>query len=121
MTLNERIITALVPLGISVDVTEHTPDGAERFCVIIPAADNFECCGDDRPLSGTETAELALYCKGNYLAFKDAVLKLLVDADITITNARYLEFEDDTNYHHYIFEVAVVRDYEEVFYGYDRT
>lgn len=121
MTLNERIITALVPLGISVDVTEHTPDGAERFCVIIPASDNFECCADDRPISGTETAELALYCKGNYLAFRDETLKLLVGAGITVTDARYLEFENDTKYHHCIFDVAAVRNYEEVFYGDNRT
>ncbi len=115
MSLNEQICTALAPLEISVTVSEHTPDGAERFCVIIPTSDNFECCGDDRPLSGTETAELALYCKGNYLAFKEAVLKLLVGTEITVTSARYLEFEDDTKYHHYIFEVAAVRNYEEVF------
>lgn len=115
MTLNKRIIAALKPLDVSVTVTEHTPDGAERFCVIIPGADGFECCADDRPVSGTETAELALYCKGNYLAFKDAALGLLIGAGITVTSARYLEFEEDTDYHHYVIEAAAVRDYKEVF------
>lgn len=114
MTLNERIITALAPLDISVTVTEHTPDGAERFCVIIPEQDGFECCGDDRPISGTEQVELALYCQGNYLAYRDEVLKLLVGAGITVASGRYLGFEEDTKYHHYIYKVADTRNYEEV-------
>lgn len=115
MTLNELINTALAPLKVSVTVVEHIPDDAERFCVIIPASDNFECCGDDRPLSGTEGAELALYCKGNYLAFRDEVLKLLVGAGITVTGGRYLEYEENTEYHHYIYEIVDARNYEEVF------
>ena len=115
MTLNERIIAALAPLKISVTVVEHTPDGAEQFCVIIPASDSFECCGDDRPFSGTESAELALYCKGNYLAFRDEVLKLLVGAGLTVKGGRYLEYENDTEYHHYIYEIVDTRNYEEVF------
>lgn len=114
MTLNERIRTALAPLNISVTVVEHTPDNAERFCVIIPSSDNFECCGDDRPLAGTEGVELALYCKGNYLAFRDEVLRLLVDAGITVTGGRYLEYEEDTEYHHYVYEVVIARNFEEV-------
>lgn len=115
MTLNERIITALSPLGISVTVMEHTPDGAERYCVIIPSSDGFECCGDDRPLAGTEDAELALYCKGNYLTFRNEVLKLLVEAGITVTGGRYLEYEEDTEYHHYIYGIVGARNFEEVF------
>ena len=115
MTFFEKIGTALEPLEISVDVMEHPVDGTnDRFCVIIPASDDFECCADDRPLLGTEAAELALYCRGDYLALRDDVLKLLVGAGITVTGGRYLEYEKDTEYHHYIFEVEDARNYEEV-------
>jgi len=78
----------------------------DRFIVIIPTSDNFDLHADDKPLAGSEEAELALYCKGNYLAFRDKVTELLAAADITITGRRYLEFEKDTDYHHYIIEVA---------------
>lgn len=115
MTFFEKIGTALAPLKITVSVMEHPVDGTNnRFCVIIPGSDDFECCADDCPLLGTESAELALYCKGDYLAFRDEVLKLLVGARLTVTDGRYLEYEKDTEYHHYIFEVEDVRNYEEV-------
>lgn len=115
MTLNEQIDKALKPLEITVSVIEHPVDGtSDRFCVIVPENDNFECCGDDAPISGTENAELALYCRGDYLAFRDEVLKLLVGSGLTVTGGRYLEYEKDTEYHHYIFEVVDVRNYEEV-------
>lgn len=110
MTLNERIIEALTPLNTAVSVMENPTDGGvyNRFIVIIPTSDNFELYADDKPFAGSETAELALYCKGNYLAFRDEVTNALIAADITITRRRYLEYEQDTDYHHYIIEVAAV-------------
>lgn len=108
MSLNEHIIKALKPLNISVTVVENPTDNGkcDKFIVIIPTSDNFKLHADDKPLAAVETAELALYCKGNYLGFRDKVTELLITADITITNRRYLEFEQDTDYHHYIIEVA---------------
>lgn len=108
MSLNEQIITSLAPLNVSVTVAEHPTDTQkrEKFIVIIPTNDNFGLHADDKPLAAVETAELALYCKGNYLGFRDKVTERLIAADITIINRRYLEFEQDTDYHHYIIEVA---------------
>ncbi len=109
MKLNERVINALSPLNVPVSVMENPTDGGacDRFIVIIPTSDNF-VYADNMPFAGAEEAELALYCKGNYLAFRDKVTEFLIAADITITGRRYLEFEKDTDYHHYIIEVAAV-------------
>lgn len=122
MTLNERIINALAPLNVPVTVVENPADSGaiNKFIVIIPTSDDFELYADDKPLAGTEEAELALYCKGNYLAFRDKVTELLIAADITIASRRYLEFEQDTDYHHYIIDVAENFQQEEI-YGNDRT
>lgn len=108
MTLNERIIKALSPLNIPVTVVENPTDSGviDKFIVIIPTSDDFELYADDKPLAGTETAELALYCRGNYLAFRDKVTELLIAADVTIASRRHLEFEQDTDYHHYIIDVV---------------
>ncbi|MCM1166442.1 MAG: hypothetical protein NC299_13430 [Lachnospiraceae bacterium] len=108
MTLNERVIKALEPLNVSVTVAENPTDSGvpDKFIVIIPTSDNFDLYADNEPLAGADEAELALYCKGNYLAFRDKVTELLTAADITITSRRYLEFEKDTDYHHYIIDVA---------------
>lgn len=122
MTLNERIIKALSPLNVPVTVVEN-PTGSgviDKFIVIIPTSDDFELYADDKPQAGTEEAELALYCKGNYLAFRDKVTELLIAADITVTSRRYLEFEQDTDYNHYIIDVAVEFQQEDI-YGNDRT
>ncbi len=110
MTLNERVINALSPLNVPVTVMENlTDDGVcGKFIVIIPTSDNFGLHADDKPLACAEEAELALYCKGNYLAFRDMATELLIAADITVTGRRYLELEKDTGFHHYIIEVAAV-------------
>lgn len=110
MTLNERIIKALSPLKVPVTVIENPTDSSvnKKYIVIIPTSDNFDLYADDKPLECTEEAELALYCNGNYLAFRDKVTELLIAADITIKDRRYLEYEQDTGYHHYIIEVAGV-------------
>lgn len=107
MTLNERIIEALAPLGIPISVMEHMTDSgkSDRFIVIVPENDDITYA-DDKPLDFTENAALQLYCKGNYLSFRDEVTNALISADITISSRRYLEYEQDTGYHHYIIEVA---------------
>lgn len=109
MTLNERIIGAMGPLEIPVSVLEHMTDSgmSDRFIVIVPENDDI-VYADDKPLDFTENAALQLYCKGNYLGFRDEVTNALIAADITISSRRYLEYEQDTDYHHYIIEVAAV-------------
>lgn len=109
MTLNERIIAAIAPLDIPVSVMVHAVDKgkSDRFIVMIPQTDDIEYA-DDMPMNFTENIGLQLYCKGNYLGFRDEVTNALTAADITITGRRYLEYEEDTEYHHYIIEAAAV-------------
>lgn len=107
MTLNERIIEALSPLNVPVTVMENPTDSgmSDSFIVIVPENDNI-VYADDKPIAFTEGVELQLYCKGNYLGFRDEVTNALISADITIKSRRYLEYEQDTEYHHCIIEVA---------------
>ena len=117
MSLNSRIIEAVKPLKLRVSVAEHPvndeegkPHRPDAFLVIIPGTDDFPVCADDRPLVGTEEAELALYAKGNYLKLRDEITEKLLEADITIASRRYLEYEKETKYHHYIFEVVGINE-----------
>lgn len=114
MTLNERVINALKPLGVYTSVIENPTDSGaiDRFIVIIPIDDNLTLYADNTPQLQTETAELGLYCKGNYLDFRNDVTKALISVGITITNRRYLEYEENTNYHHYIIDVAAASEEE---------
>lgn len=117
MSLNSRIIKALEPMKLKVTVSEHPLNDEEgktqqpdTFLVIIPGTDDFPVCADDRPIVETEEVELALYCKGNYLKMRDEITTRLLDADITITSRKYMEFEKETKYHHYIFEVMGISE-----------
>ena len=120
MSINERIITALKPIKIPVSVSEHPINDAngatirpDTFAVIIPLYDGLTAHADDRPTCCTEEVELALYVKGNYLALRNKITRLLLDADIVISGRRYIELEKDTGYHHYIFELVTAHEYEE--------
>ena len=48
--------------------------------------------------------------KRNYTAIKNTIVRALLNADITITDRRYIAHEDDTGYHHFAIDVA--KDYE---------
>ena len=75
--------------------------------------DTFELFADNRPHHETQEVRVSLYDKGNYLRTKNALVRALLDADITITDRRHLGHEDTTRYHHYAFDVAKNYELEE--------
>ena len=117
MSLNEQIIKALKPLKIDITVVEHPLDSTgklpDSFLVINPQYEEFALHADDKPDFWKSTVELALFTKGNYLPLRDKLTRLLVKAEITITERRYIEMETDTGYHHYIFGLESIQNYEE--------
>lgn len=120
MSLNGRVIRALEHLNLPIHVAEHPVNDGEgsstdpdAFCVIIPLYDDFLGNADDKPIVETEEVELAFYCRGNYLQMRDQITESLIEADISIVSRRYVEFESDTKYHHYIFDVMGIREGEE--------
>ena len=44
------------------------------------------------------------------MKMRDEITTRLLDADITITSRKYMEFEKETKYHHYIFEVMGISE-----------
>jgi ribose 5-phosphate isomerase RpiB len=44
------------------------------------------------------------------MARKNQIVSLLLQADFTITDRRYIGFEEDTSYHHFAIDVA--KEYE---------
>lgn len=107
LTLLTEIVGELhIPLETGV-FKDFAPD---CYCVFTPMADTFELFADNRPHHETQEVRVSLYDKGNYLRTKNTLVRALLDADITITDRRYLGHEDDTGYHHYAIDVA--KDYE---------
>jgi hypothetical protein len=75
----------------------------------IHVGDNFFANFDCVILDVCEV-RISLFSKSNYIKQKNQLVGLLLQADFTITDRRYLGFEYDTSYHHYAIDVA--KDYE---------
>ncbi|MEG2842900.1 MAG: hypothetical protein RR900_05400, partial [Ruthenibacterium sp.] len=78
-----------------------------------PLADTFLLHADNMPNGETQEARLSLFCKGNYNAVKNKIVRAALCADFTITDRRYIGYEGDTGYHHYAIDVAKLYELEE--------
>ena len=78
----------------------------DTYAVLTPLADSFDIHADNQPGVDVQEIRLSLFCKENYLKIKNQLVKAMLNADITITNRRYIGHEDDTGYHHYAIDVA---------------
>ena len=96
------IETCKIPVetGVFSDVPPAT------YAVLTPLADSFDIHADNQPGVDVQEIRLSLFCKENYLKIKNQLVKAMLNADITITNRRYIGHEDDTGYHHYAIDVA---------------
>ena len=74
--------------------------------VIVPLADSFDLAADNRPHMDIQEARLALYSKGNYYPTRKKITDALLTADFTITDRRYIEYEEGTGYHHVAIDVS---------------
>ena len=73
-------------------------------------SDVFNFYADNLPQVETQEARISLFTKHNYMARKNQIVSLLLQADFTITDRRYIGFEEDTSYHHFAIDVA--KEYE---------
>lgn len=96
------IETCKIPVetGVFSDVPPAT------YAVLTPLSDSFDIHADNKPGVDVQEVRLSLFCKENYLKTKNQLVKAMLNADITITNRRYIGHEDDTGYHHYAIDVA---------------
>lgn len=78
----------------------------DEYLVLTPMTDGFALFGDNIPLFDISEVRISLFSKGNYLQRKKQITALLLAAEFTITDRRYIGHEDDTGYHHYAIDVA---------------
>ena len=81
-----------------------------RSLVFIPLTDIFEVHADNRPSFDVQEVRISLFSRGNYQRRKRQITVALLNADITVTERRYIGFEEDTKYHHYA--IDVMKEYE---------
>ena len=108
-TLTEIVGELQLPLETGV-FKKQAPD---CYVVFTPLSDSFELFADNQPHHETQEVRISLFDKGNYLRTKNALVRALLAANITITDRRYIGHEDSTSYHHYAIDVAQLYELEE--------
>ena len=106
----QRIIS---PLGIPIETGVFTDKAPDKYIVVIPLTDTFAVHADNQPEVDVQEARLSLYVKGSYTKEKNALVRALLAADITITGRQYVGYETETGYHHYNIDVANHYEMEE--------
>ena len=85
----------------------------DECLVFTPMTDEFALFGNNTPLFDISEVRISLFSKGNYLQRKKQITALLLGAEFTITDRRYIGHEDDTGYHHYAIDVEKSYETEE--------
>ena len=104
MPVLETIDTALAPLKLKhgVGVTGSNP--AVSHYVLVPDFEKgFEADNDDYITD--EHVNIEFFIEGDYRAIITSAKALLRAADIVVLESRYVEYEKDTQKHHYTLAV----------------
>lgn len=113
MSLLAWLTEMLDSLEIPVETGIFQGLAPDVYVVITPLSDVFEGFADDGPHYETQEARLSLFCKGNYGQHKNRIIWSLLGLGITITDRRYIRYEEDTLYHHYAIDTAKEFDLKE--------
>lgn len=100
-------------LGIPVETGVFSDAAPDAYMVLIPLGDTFEVHADNLPGCDVQEVRISIYSKGNYTKVKNALVRLLLQFDFTITDRRYIGYESETGYHHYAVDVAKCYEMEE--------
>lgn len=109
MSLLSELNTLLSPL-LPIETGVFSDTAPEQYLVLTPLSDSFALHADNLPNAEIQEVRLSLFDKGSYTAMKNKIVRTLLNADITITDRRYIGHEDDTGYHHYAIDTA--KNYE---------
>jgi len=113
MSVLADIQSALSGLGIPIETGVFSEKAPAKYIVVVPLTDTFDLHADNAPGCDVQEARISLYAQGSYTKEKNAIVKALLAADMTITDRRYIGYENDTGYHHYAVDVAQYYEMEE--------
>lgn len=113
MSLLSELNPIFDSLKIPVETGVFTDTAPDRYAVFTPLVDTFEVFADNLPNNEVQEVRVSLFDKGNYLITKNAIVRGLLSAEITITDRQYIGHEDDTGFHHYAIDLAKEYIFEE--------
>ena len=98
------------PLNLPIETGVYKGDAVDTYIVLVPMSDWFVLHADNVPNGEVQELRISLYSKSNYRKITNQVVKLLLGADFTITDRRYIGYETETGYYHYV--VDIEKNYE---------
>lgn len=110
MNILEELNSVLGNVGIPLETGVFSKEAPDEYIVIVPISDGFGYHADNTPHEDVQEARVSVYSKGNYLNAKGVVVRALLAAEFTITDRRYIGYETETGYHHYV--VDAQKNYE---------
>ena len=110
MNILAELNVLLESIGLPIETGNFSEAPPEKYLVITPLVDSLEHYADNLPNAQTEEVRLSIFTKGNYIGLRNQLTNLLLEVDFSITDRRYIGFEDDTKYHHYA--IDVMKEYE---------
>ena len=113
MSLLSELNTIAESCGVPVETGIFSDAAPDTYLVLTPLSDGFDLHADNQPSIDVQEVRLSLFCKENYMKIKNRLVKAALNADMTITDRRYIGFETDTGYHHYAIDVAKSYVWEE--------
>lgn len=113
MSLLSELNAIAESYGVSVETGVFSDAAPNTYLVLTPLTDSFELHADNQPSVDIQEVRLSLFCRENYTKIKNRLVKAALNADMTITDRRYIGFETDTGYHHYAIDVAKSYVWEE--------
>ena len=113
MSLLSELNTIAESCGVPVEPGVFSDAAPDTYLVLTPLSDSFDLHADNQPSIDVQEVRLSLFCKENYTKIKNRLVKAVLNADMTITDRRYIGFETETGYHHYAIDVAQIYELEE--------
>ena len=105
----DQLVTGL---GLPVETGVFSGKAPDEYVVLTSLLDSFTLHADNMPEYETQEVRISLFSKRNYLEHAKTLTKALLQAGFTITGRRYIGREDDTGYHNYGIDIAMLYEME---------
>ena len=113
MSILEELNLILDELKIPCATGIYKAPVPKEYAVFVPLADSYPLNGNDMPLVDLNEVRISFFTKGNYRNKTQSIVRELLHRDFTITDRKYVDYEESTGYHHYAIEVAKLYEMEE--------
>ena len=108
----EDLTALFIGTDIPIETAAFTGKPPNKYIVFTPVYEDFTIFGDNKPIIDTQWVRISLFDRNNYIETKDYIVNLLLVNDFYIVERTYVEYENDTKYHH--FAIDVQKFYERV-------